>query len=209
MSYSLFYDEEIGCSALTIDSVTFLKICKHFPDSFRKLRERSEGRRKILKIYKYEALKDIVELTLEKLEDRSYLQKAEKMYKMIGKEYIKPEPLVNQARDRIKLLKSLTLINTNNLVSPYINSALSSRLILDQEVKAKRKSVAFDSRRKLNDSELSFETDQDIEHLRLVQREESNEPLLIAEKRTPKQILNQGFEQELPRIGSNTLKPDV
>ena len=42
LSYSYFYDEKIGWSALTIDTKQFLKIWNKYPDSFTKIRENAE-----------------------------------------------------------------------------------------------------------------------------------------------------------------------
>jgi hypothetical protein len=74
LKYSLFYNEEQGCSALTIESKTFIEIWKQYPDSFRKLRERSRQRRKILSIYKQEALAQIIQLSLRKFRDTNYYE---------------------------------------------------------------------------------------------------------------------------------------
>lgn len=53
IQYCIFYDVEIGCSALTIPCEKFIKICETYPESFRRLRERSLERVKVLREYKY------------------------------------------------------------------------------------------------------------------------------------------------------------
>lgn len=68
------------------------------------------------------------------------------MYKTLTKENKnQSDPLVDHARNRIKILKSITEVEGHNLVSPGVGSLKSSRHVLDKEKKLKRQSLAVTS----------------------------------------------------------------
>ena len=46
-SYSIYYNEEAGCSAYVVSAHSFLKVCQRYPHSFQLLLQRSVKRRKI------------------------------------------------------------------------------------------------------------------------------------------------------------------
>lgn len=85
LSYSLFFDVEIGCSALVIKSEIFLKICKEYPNSFTKLIEKSENRRKLFRQYKFEVISQIIALTKKKFKDSKNKSLIRKMYSNLNR----------------------------------------------------------------------------------------------------------------------------
>ena len=100
MSYWICYNETIGCSALTISSEKFLKICKRYPDTFSRLRDRSENRRKLLRQYKYEIINYLINLSKRKATTSDKKDLIERMYQLLGKNKLKTD-LSKYAKKRI------------------------------------------------------------------------------------------------------------
>lgn len=107
-----------GCSALSLDSCTFIDICERFPTSFAILRARSEKRRKVLAQYKYEALSDIMQLSLKKFEVEDHKKLVTDMYGLLKKGPTVPDIVLEQSKKRISLLKT---ISNNEKYSPGLN----------------------------------------------------------------------------------------
>ncbi|CAI2371990.1 unnamed protein product [Moneuplotes crassus] len=138
MSYSLFYNSEIGCAALTIKADIFLNICKRYPDSFAKLRKRSEQRRRVLRTYKFEALSDIINSSIEKFKGAANFEKIRGMYDLLLNEN-KENEIVKEARNRISILKTLE----QGKASTRSSRRRDAITVLKEEQEYKRNSINF------------------------------------------------------------------
>ncbi|CAI2369324.1 unnamed protein product [Moneuplotes crassus] len=137
LSYSLFYSSEVGCAALTLKTEIFLQICERYPDSFLKLRKRSEKRRKVLRSYKFEALSDIINSCVHKFEGTPDYQKIKSMYDILLSEN-KEDHIVMEAKNRINVLKTIQQENNTRRSS---KGAINAVQILNQEKAYRRHSV--------------------------------------------------------------------
>ena len=92
-SYSIYYSDEIGCSAYVVPSHNFLKVCQRYPHSFQVLLQRAIKRRKIFRQFKFAALNDIIKIALEKgsVAHVNLFKEKEKLYSILN-----PKLVVNK-----------------------------------------------------------------------------------------------------------------
>ncbi|CAI2363314.1 unnamed protein product [Moneuplotes crassus] len=195
-SYSIFYDEEIGASALAISSEALLKICEQYPDSFHKLRERSEKRRKLFRYYKFEVISHLASLSRRKYTMKEDQPIITKMYSMVEnkkskgqiskyakKRLIESEHMLHEKESFYAKSKSLRPINTPR--QTLDSSVVSNKLKFGITMLNKRNSVENTNHiRGLGDIKEEF-------------------------KASKIESLNEGFEDELPHIIQQSMEPDL
>ena len=90
--------------------------------SFAILRDRSERRRKVLAQYKFEALTDIMQLSLKKFEQDSEKSKiVNEMYGLLQKGPTVPDSILAHTKQRISILKSISSMGRGDSKAPNSN----------------------------------------------------------------------------------------